>query len=85
MRQRCRFPSGRRQSHSTRGLWATPGDVPYLVIQGMKDEAAPVENGHLLEEEFGERVTVVDIPNASHLQPIEAAGPVAEAVIGFAR
>jgi pimeloyl-ACP methyl ester carboxylesterase len=84
VRHRCRFPGGRRQSHSTRGLWATPGDVPYLVIQGVKDETAPVEIGHLLEE-FGARVTVVDIPNARHLQPVEAAGPVAEAVIGFAR
>jgi pimeloyl-ACP methyl ester carboxylesterase len=65
--------------------WEPPGDVPYLVIQGMKDEAAPVENGHLLKEELGERGTVVDIPNAGHLQPLEAPGPVAETVIAFAR
>jgi len=55
------------------------------VIQGIKDEAAPVENGRLLKEELGERVTVVDIPNAGHLQPREAPGPVADAVIAFAR
>jgi pimeloyl-ACP methyl ester carboxylesterase len=65
--------------------WEPPGDVPYLVIQGMRDEAAPVENGHLLKEELGERGTVVDIPNAGHLQPLEAPGPVAETVIAFAR
>jgi pimeloyl-ACP methyl ester carboxylesterase len=63
--------------------WSPPGDVPYLVIQGTKDEAAPVENGHQLKQELGERVTLVDIPGAGHLQPLEAPGPVAEAVIAF--
>jgi pimeloyl-ACP methyl ester carboxylesterase len=65
--------------------WAPPGDTPYLVIQGLKDQAAPAENGHLLKEELGDRVTVVDIPNAGHLQPLEAPAPVAEAIISFAR
>ena len=65
--------------------WSPPGDVPYLVIQGLKDEAAPVENGHLLKQELGSRVTVVDIPGAGHLQPLEAPGPVADAVIAFVR
>jgi pimeloyl-ACP methyl ester carboxylesterase len=65
--------------------WSPPGDVPYLVIQGLKDEAAPVENGHLLKEELGDRVTLVDIPEAGHLQPLEAPGPVADAIIAFAR
>lgn len=65
--------------------WSPAGDAPYLVIQGTKDEAAPVANGHLLKQELGERVTVVDIPNAGHLQPLEAPGPVVDAVIAFAR
>jgi pimeloyl-ACP methyl ester carboxylesterase len=65
--------------------WSPPGDARYLVIQGTKDAAAPVENGHLLAEELGDRVTLVDIPGAGHLQPLEAPGPVAEAVIAFAR
>lgn len=65
--------------------WSPPGDTPYLVIQGLKDAAAPAENGHLLKEELGERVTLVDIPGAGHLQPLEAPGPLADAVIAFAR
>lgn len=65
--------------------WSPPGEAPYLVIQGLKDEAAPAENGHLLKKELGDRVTVVDIPNAGHLQPLEAPKPIAEAVISFAR
>jgi pimeloyl-ACP methyl ester carboxylesterase len=64
--------------------WSPPGDTPYLVIQGLKDEVAPVANGHLLKDELGDRVTLVDIPDAGHLQPLEAPGPVADAVIAFA-
>jgi pimeloyl-ACP methyl ester carboxylesterase len=63
--------------------WAPPGEVPYLVIQGLSDEVAPVENGHLLARELDGRVTVVDVPGAGHLQPLEAPGPVAAAVIEF--
>ena len=65
--------------------WTSPGDTPYLVIQGLKDEAAPAENGHLLQMELGDRVTVVDLPDVGHLQPIEAPGSVAAAVIDFTR
>jgi pimeloyl-ACP methyl ester carboxylesterase len=49
----------------------------------LKDEAAPVENGYLLKEELGDRVTIVDIPDAGHIQPLEAPGQVAEAIIAF--
>jgi pimeloyl-ACP methyl ester carboxylesterase len=55
------------------------------VIQGLKDEAAPTENGHLLKGELGDRVTLVDIPDAGHLQPLEVPEPVAQAIIAFAR
>jgi pimeloyl-ACP methyl ester carboxylesterase len=65
--------------------WSPPGDAPYLVIQGTNDEAAPVENGHLLKDELGDRVTLIDIAGAGHLQPLEAPGPVAEAIVAFAR
>lgn len=65
--------------------WAPPGDVPYLVIQGLADEAAPAANGHLLQEELGDRVTLIDIAGAGHLQPVEAPKPVADAIVSFAR
>ncbi|NPD06546.1 alpha/beta hydrolase [Nocardioides sp. zg-1308] len=63
--------------------WAPPGDVAYLVVQGLDDAPAPPANGHLLKDELGDRVTVVDIPDAGHLQPLEAPSVVAEAVISF--
>jgi pimeloyl-ACP methyl ester carboxylesterase len=76
---------GAAKSTPLEDWWSPPGEVPYLVIQGLKDEAAPVANGHLLKEELGDRVTVVDIPDAGHLQPLEAPGPVADAIIAFGR
>jgi predicted membrane protein len=63
--------------------WSPPGDVPYLVVQGLNDQSAPPANGHLLQEELGDRVTLVDIPNAGHLQPLEAPSAVADAVVSF--
>lgn len=65
--------------------WSPPGEVPYLVVQGLDDAAAPAENGHLLAEELGDRVTLVDVPGVGHLQPLEAPGAVADAVVAFAR
>jgi pimeloyl-ACP methyl ester carboxylesterase len=73
------------QSTPLEDWWSPPGDVPYLVIQGLNDEAAPVANGHLLKEEIGDRVTLIDIPGAGHLQPLEAPGPVADAIREFVR
>ena len=63
--------------------WAPPGTTPYLVIQGLADRAAPPENGRLLKAELGERATLVELPGVGHLQPIQAPGAVAYAVIPF--
>jgi pimeloyl-ACP methyl ester carboxylesterase len=38
---RCRRPDGRRPVHPAQDWWAPPGDVPYLVVQGLNDQAAP--------------------------------------------
>jgi pimeloyl-ACP methyl ester carboxylesterase len=44
--------------------WWSGGEVPVLVIQGKEDRCALPENGHLLKQEFGDRITVIDIDNA---------------------
>jgi pimeloyl-ACP methyl ester carboxylesterase len=81
-----RLPGGRRPVRPPlQDWWAPPGDIPYLVVQDLNDEIAPVKNGYLLKEELGQRVTPRDIPNAGHLQPLEAPQPVANAVLAFAR
>jgi hypothetical protein len=39
--------------------WAPPGEMKYLVVQGTNDQIAPPENGKLLKEELGARVTTL--------------------------
>jgi pimeloyl-ACP methyl ester carboxylesterase len=47
--------------------WAPPGKMRYLVVQGTDDQIAPPENGELLKQELGSRVTLVAFPGAGHL------------------
>jgi pimeloyl-ACP methyl ester carboxylesterase len=47
--------------------WAPPGQMKYLVVQGSDDQIAPPENGELLKEELGARVTLVQYSAAGHL------------------
>jgi hypothetical protein len=42
--------------------WAPPGEMTYLVLQGANDRIAPPENGELLTQEMGARVTLVTLP-----------------------
>jgi pimeloyl-ACP methyl ester carboxylesterase len=51
--------------------WAPPGPTKYLVLQGADDQAAPPANGVLLKQELGDRATLVNIPGAGHLIPVE--------------
>jgi pimeloyl-ACP methyl ester carboxylesterase len=77
----CRLAGGSRASHSAAGLVGTARRRP--VPRDSRDEGR--SRARREREELGERGTVVDIPNAGHLQPLEAPGPVAETVIAFAR
>jgi pimeloyl-ACP methyl ester carboxylesterase len=63
--------------------WWSAGTAPLLVIQGLDDEAAPPGNGHALREQLGERVRVVDLPDAGHFLLLEKPEAVARAVSEF--
>jgi pimeloyl-ACP methyl ester carboxylesterase len=63
--------------------WWSAGTAPLLVIQGLDDEAAPPANGHALREQLGERVRLVDLPNAGHFLLLEQPEHVARAVSEF--
>ena len=65
--------------------WWNGGAVPMLVIQGEQDRMAPVRNGHLLREQFPDRVTVIDLPGAGHAILNEKPAEVAEAISDFLR
>jgi pimeloyl-ACP methyl ester carboxylesterase len=63
--------------------WAPPGQSQYLVVQGTEDQIAPPENGELLKQEMGVRVTLVSLPRAGHMMPLTEPKKVAAAIVSF--
>jgi pimeloyl-ACP methyl ester carboxylesterase len=59
----------------------TAGKAPMLIVQGLCDLSAPVENGRQLAQEVGERATLVDMPDIGHALAVEDPGRVAEMVL----
>lgn len=51
--------------------WWDAGDKPILVIQGLDDVIAVPENGRFLKYQHGDRVTLIELPNAGHLLQLE--------------
>lgn len=65
--------------------WAPPGKTKYLILQGAEDQIAPPENGELLKKELGDRATLVNVPGAAHLLPLEQPETAASQMITFIR
>jgi pimeloyl-ACP methyl ester carboxylesterase len=63
--------------------WAPPGNTKYLILQGAGDQIAPPENGALLKQELGDRATLVNVPGAAHLLPLEQPETTASQMISF--
>jgi pimeloyl-ACP methyl ester carboxylesterase len=66
-----------------RDLWWSGGSAPMLVIQGLEDKIAPPENGRALRDEYGDRVRLVELPNAGHALVIEEPKAIAKAIHEF--
>lgn len=65
--------------------WAPPGKTKYLILQGAEDQIAPPENGEILEKELGDRATLVNVPGAAHLLPLEQPQTPASHMVRFIR
>lgn len=65
--------------------WAPPGSSKYLILQGADDQIAPVENGEILKKELGDRATLINVPKAGHLMPLEQPGTAASHIDAFIR
>jgi pimeloyl-ACP methyl ester carboxylesterase len=65
--------------------WAPPGETKYLILQGAADQIAPPENGEELKKELGSRATLVNVPGAAHLLPLEQPETTASQMISFIR
>jgi pimeloyl-ACP methyl ester carboxylesterase len=65
--------------------WWTAGTVPLLDIQAEKDPFKPRAVMNELKDEFGDRVTIIVIPNASHALIPEQPKAVAEAIVAWTK
>ena len=74
------FAAGRA---TRQGEWWGAGTAPLLDLQAALDPFKPRETGNELREEFGERVTVVVIPDASHALIPEQPAAVVEAMLAW--
>jgi pimeloyl-ACP methyl ester carboxylesterase len=65
--------------------WWGAGTAPLLDLQAALDPFKPRETMNELRDEFGERVTIVVIPNASHALIPEQPAAVIAAIVGWMR
>jgi pimeloyl-ACP methyl ester carboxylesterase len=65
--------------------WWGAGTAPLLDLQAALDPFKPRETTDELKDEFGERVTIVVIPDASHALIPEQPGAVVDAIVGWMR
>ncbi|UVC14456.1 alpha/beta fold hydrolase [Mesorhizobium onobrychidis] len=80
-------PIERRAAEATPldAWWAPPGQTRYLILQGAEDQIAPPENGEALQKELGDRATLINVPAAAHLMPVEQPETAASHMIDFLR
>jgi pimeloyl-ACP methyl ester carboxylesterase len=65
--------------------WWSGGTVPLLDLQGEHDPFKPRSMANEMRDEFGERATVVVIPNAGHALLPEQPAAVADAILAWIR
>jgi len=65
--------------------WWGAGSAPLLDLQAALDPFKPRETANELKEEFGERVTIAVIPDASHALIPEHPAAVVEAMVAWMR
>jgi pimeloyl-ACP methyl ester carboxylesterase len=64
--------------------WWGGGKVPMLVLQGLHDVIAPLQNGRSLKQDYPDRVTLVEFPDLGHAMARERPDLVANAIIAWA-
>ena len=78
----AQFAAGRATRQSE---WWPGGTVPLLDLQAALDPFKPRAMMNEIKEEFGERATIVVIPNASHALLPEQPAAVVEAIVAWMR
>jgi pimeloyl-ACP methyl ester carboxylesterase len=65
--------------------WWSGGNVPLLDVQAANDPFKPASMSNEMRDEFGERVTIAVIANASHALIPEQPKAVVDAIVGWMR
>jgi len=65
--------------------WWSGGNVPMLDLQAANDPFKPASMSNEMKDEFGERVTIAVIPNASHALIPEQPAVVVDAIVAWIR
>ena len=63
--------------------WWAGGIAPMLIVQGLDDKVAPPENGRRMLEEFGDRVTLINIEESGHVMGLEKPLETVNAIVDF--
>ncbi|WP_247523932.1 alpha/beta hydrolase [Bradyrhizobium sp. 145] len=71
--------------NTKRESWWASGTARMLDLQAADDPFRPRDTADELKNDFGERVSVVVVPNASHALPCEQAEAVVQAIVTWAR
>jgi pimeloyl-ACP methyl ester carboxylesterase len=74
-----------RETAADSGWWSAGGKVPILLIQGLQDLNAPVENARLLKREFPDRVQLVELDHTAHAMLPEQPDRIAALVLNYLR
>ncbi|MHA1727493.1 MAG: alpha/beta fold hydrolase [Promethearchaeota archaeon] len=65
--------------------WWDSGKSDLLIIQGLDDRIAPPENGRIYKEEFGDRITLIEIEKAGHFLIQEQPQVISKAIVSYLR
>ncbi|MBR0954937.1 alpha/beta fold hydrolase [Bradyrhizobium canariense] len=71
--------------NTKRESWWAGGMAPILDLQAADDPFRPRDTTDELKNDFGDRVSVVVLPNASHALPCEQPAAVVQAIVAWAR
>jgi pimeloyl-ACP methyl ester carboxylesterase len=82
------WPKARKANNSANKTtsvddWWDSGNADLLIIQGLDDRIAPPENGRLYKEQFGDRITLVEIEKAGHFLLQEQPQIISKTIISY--
>ena len=66
-------------------VWWSGGDSQLLIVQGLDDKMAPVENGRKMKEMYGDRIELVELSGCGHMMAFERPQACADAITAFFR